>query len=106
MPEVGFAFTTVLVSTYSHAATVLSQPYLRIESSKLGKRLLVESFASMGCNESEALKHAYVIFFSASLYVVLATLWIQGMANIRLNGIPGIYETESESKGILHDKRP
>jgi len=74
IPESDFTVSIVIVSVTRHATTVLTQLDVRVESKGLGRRLLVESFAGMGCDESEALKDAFVTFLKASLHVLLATL--------------------------------
>lgn len=72
--ESGFVVSIVLVSVNKYSTNVLTQLDVLVESQKLGKRLLRESFAGVGCDESEALKDAFVMFLKAVLHVLLATL--------------------------------
>jgi hypothetical protein len=72
--ESDLAASAVLVSVDKYPNAVLAQLDMRVESKKLGERLLVESFAGLGPDESEALKHAFAQFLKASLHVLLATL--------------------------------
>jgi hypothetical protein len=61
VPESEFAAFVVLVSVDNYPNTVLTQLDVRIESEKLGKRLLIESFAGVRPNNSERARWAMAL---------------------------------------------
>ena len=70
----GLVLSTSVVRVQSHPSTTMVQLDVRAMSQRLGGKLLIESFAGWGTDESEATEQAFRKFLRASMHVLLAVL--------------------------------